>query len=64
MKDVYPPPWGMYTSVSSRQWSPGLPFFCQLAYPWDKYSFEKGIHANKVGIERGYSFEKYTFKKK
>ena len=24
-----PPPWGMYTSLSSRQWSPGLPFFCQ-----------------------------------
>ena len=26
------PPWGMYTSVSSRQWSPGLPFFCQHTY--------------------------------
>ena len=25
------------------------------AYPWDKYSFEKSINANKVGIERGYS---------
>ena len=33
------------------------------AYLWDKYSFEKSINANKVGIERGYSFEKYTFKK-
>ena len=62
MKDVYPPPLGnvhlsILQTVESR-----TPLLLSV-YLWDKYSFEKSINANKVGIERGYSFEKYTFKK-
>ena len=60
MKDVYPPPLGkvhlsILQTVESR-----TPLLLS-PYLWNKYSFEKSINANKVGIERGYSFEKYTF---
>ena len=58
MKDVYLSPLGIVhlsilQTVESRT---PLPL---SAYLWDKYSFEKSINAKKVGIERGYSFEKW-----
>ena len=62
MKDVYPFPLGN-VHLSILQTVESRPPLLLSAYLWNKYSFEKSINANKVGIERGYSFEKYTFKK-
>ena len=61
MRDVYPPP-GEYTPqnppVSGVQDSPS-----SVSIPMGLILIQNSMSANKVGIERSYSFEKYTFKK-
>ena len=60
MKDVFLSPLGNVHLSIPQTVESRTPLLLS-AYLWDKYSFEKSINANKVGIERGYSFEKYTF---